>query len=146
MRGLRWVVLLLCAGTSAGAAQQDSEVDAGTKILAMQHIWSQAYVIKDPKALERILDEAFVNIDSDGTLQNKAEVLAEVRRSSVVQVLTESMAVHLHNDIAIVTGVFLLKGMDQGRPYAQRERFVDTWSCRNGQWTSVAGLVTRINP
>ena len=137
------VALLASVGTSAGYAQDvDSDVEAN--ILATQHMWGQAYVSKDPKALERILDDAFVNVDSDGILQTKADVVAEVRTSTVVQFLTESMVVHLHGNTALVTGIFQLKGVDRGKPYAQRERFVDTWFHKNGQWVSIAGLVTRI--
>jgi ketosteroid isomerase-like protein len=144
VRILIWVALLACTGTSAAYAQGDSDADVGAKVLAMQHIWSQAYVSKDPKALERILDDAFVNVDSDGILQTKAEVLAEVRTSTALQVMTESMVVHLHGNTAIVTGVVLIKGVDHGKPYALRIRFVDTWFDKNGQWVSIAGLVTRI--
>ncbi len=110
----------------------------------MEHVWGHAYLSKDPRALERILDDAFVNVDSDGKLQTKADVLAEVRTSTALQYLTESMEVHLHGNTAIVTGIFWIKGVDHGKPYAQRERFVDTWLFRNGQWVSIAGLVTRI--
>ena len=138
------VALLACAGTSAGYPPGDSDSDARAKILAMEHVWGQAHVSKDPKALDRILDDAFVNIDSDGKLQSKAEVLAQVRTSTVMQFLTESMVVHLHGNTALVTGIFQLKGVDRGKPYAQRERFVDTWFHKNGQWVSIAGLVTRI--
>jgi ketosteroid isomerase-like protein len=137
------VALLASVGTSAGYAQ-DADSDVEAKILATEHMWGQAYVSKDPKALERILDDAFVNVDSDGILQTKAEVMAEVRTSTVVQFLTESMGVHLHGNTAIVTGVFQLKGVDRGKPFAQRERFVDTWFYKNGLWVSIAGLVTRI--
>ena len=143
MKTLMLVALLASVGTSAGYAQ-DADSDVEAKILATEHIWGQAYVSKDPKALERILDDAFVNVDSDGILQTKAEVVAEVRTSTVVQFLTESMVVHLHGNTALVTGIFQLKGVDRGKPYAQRERFVDTWFHKNGQWVSIAGLVTRI--
>ena len=143
MKTLMLVVLLASVGTSAGYAQ-DADSDVEAKILATQHMWGQAYVSKDPKALERILDDEFVNVDSDGILQTKAEVVAEVRTSTVVQFLTESMVVHLHGNTALVTGIFQLKGVDRGKPYAQRERFVDTWFYKNGLWVSIAGLVTRI--
>jgi ketosteroid isomerase-like protein len=129
---------------SSGFAPGDSDSDAGAKILAMEHMWAQAYVSKDPKALERILDDAFVNVDSDGKLQTKGDALAEVRTSTALQFLTESMAVQLHGSTAIVTGIFLIKGVDHGKPYAQRERFLDTWIFKNGQWVSIAGLVMRI--
>jgi ketosteroid isomerase-like protein len=138
------VALLACVGTSAGYDQGNADSDTEAKILATEHMWGQAYVSKDPKALERILDDAFINVDSDGKLQTKAEVAAEVRTSTVAQFLTESMVVHLHGNTAIVTGIFQLKGVDRGKPYAQRERFVDTWFYKNGQWVSIAGFVTRI--
>ena len=138
------VALLACVGTSAGYAPGNADSDAEGKILATEHMWGQSYMSKDPKALEMILDDTFVNVDSDGMLQTKAEVLAEVRASTVLKFLTESMVVHLHGNTAIVTGVFEIKGVDRGKPYAQRERFVDTWLYKNGQWVSIAGLVTRI--
>jgi len=144
VKTLMFVVLLAYVGTSAGSAPGDADSDVEAKVLAMQHIWGQAYVSNDPKALERILDDAFINVDSDGMLQTKAEVLAEVRTSTAVQFLTESMVVHLHGNTAIVTGVFEIRGVNRGKPYAQRERFVDTWLYKNGQWISIAGLVTRI--
>jgi ketosteroid isomerase-like protein len=144
VRTLIFVVLLACAGTFAGPASGDADSDVEAKVLAMQHMWGQAYVSNDPKALERILDDAFVNVDSDGVLQTKAEVVGEVRTSTAVEFLTESMVVHLHGNTAIVTGVFLIKGVNRGKTYAQRERFVDTWLYKNRQWISIAGMVTRI--
>jgi ketosteroid isomerase-like protein len=144
VKTLMLVAVLGCVGTSASYAPRDADSDVEAKVVAMQHMWGQAYVSKDPKALERILDDAFVNVDSDGILQTKAEAVAEVRTSTAVQFLTESMVVHLHGDAAIVTGVFLINGVDRGKPYAQRERFVDTWLNKNGQWVSIAGLVTRV--
>jgi hypothetical protein len=146
VKTLMLVALLVCAGSSAGYAPGDSDSEARTKILALEHAWGQSYVSKDPKALDRILDAAFVNVDSDGRLQSKTEVLAEVKASTILRFLTESMTVHLHGNTAIVTGIFLVKGVDRGKPYAQRERFVETWLCKNGQWASISGLVTRIGP
>jgi hypothetical protein len=52
--------------------------------------------------------------------------------------------VHLHGNTAIVTGIFQIKGVDHGKPFAQRERFVDTLLYKDGQWVSIAGFVTRI--
>jgi ketosteroid isomerase-like protein len=144
MRALTLVVLMVCAATWSGYAQGTSDSDATAKIIAMEHMWSQAYVLKDPKALERILDDTFVNVESDGKLLTKAEVMAEVRASTILQVLTESMVVNLHGDTAIVTGIFLMKGVERGKPFAQRERFMDTWLYKNGQWVTIAGLVTPI--
>ncbi len=142
MRTLMLVALLACAGTSSGFAQGDSDSDAASKIVAMEHVWGQAYAVKDPKALERILDAAFVCVSSDGKLLTKADILADVKTSTALQVLTESMVVHVHGDTAIVTGTFRTKGVERGKPFERRERFVDTWLHKNGQWVSLTSMVT----
>jgi ketosteroid isomerase-like protein len=142
MRSLMLVMVLACAGTSAAYAQRDSDTEAVSKIVAMEHVWAQAYMIKDPKALAAILDDAFVCVTSEGKVLNKAEVLADVNTSTALQILTESMVVHLHGDTAIVSGTFRTKGVERGKPYARRERFVDTWLYKNGQWVSITTMVT----
>lgn len=108
----------------------------------MEHVWAQAYMAKDPRALARILDDAFVCVDSDGRLLNKAEVLTNVKESDTLQLLMESMVVRLHGDTAVITGIFRTTGVEHGKPFARRERFVDTWLSRNGQWVSISSLVT----
>jgi hypothetical protein len=138
------LVVIVCAATLSAFAQGTSDSDATAKIIAMEHMWGQAYVLKDPKALERILDDTFVNVESDGKLLTKAEVMAEIRESTILQVLTESMVVHLHGNTAIVTGILLMQGVERGKPFGRRERFVDTWLCRGGQWVTLSDLVTPI--
>jgi len=142
VRTLLLIALMACAGTSAGYAQRDSDVEAESKIVAMEHVWAQAYMIKDPKALAAILDDAFVCVGSDGRLWNKADVLADVKTSTALQILTESMVVHLHGNTAIVSGAFRTKGVEHGKAYVRRERFVDTWLYKNGQWVSITTMVT----
>lgn len=88
------ISLLAWAGTSAGYAQAGFDADAESKIVAMEHVWAQAYTIKDPKALAAILDDGFVCVTSEGKVLSKAEVLADVRTSTALQILTESMLVH----------------------------------------------------
>jgi ketosteroid isomerase-like protein len=142
MRTLTLAMLLVCAVTQLGNAQGDSDSDAVSKIVAMEHVWAQAYMAKDPRALAAILDDAFVCVASDGKMLTKAELLADVKTSSALQVLTESMVVHLHGDTAIVSGTFQTKGLEHGKAYVRRERFVDTWLYRKGQWVSITTMVT----
>ncbi len=142
MKALRLFALLAAAGASAVHAQENSDSDAKSKIAAMEHVWAQAYMARDPKALARILDDAFVCVSSDGKLLTKSEVLADVKVSDTLELLTESMAVRLHGDTAIITGIFRTVGVERGKPFARRERFVDTWLYRNGQWLSISSVVT----
>jgi ketosteroid isomerase-like protein len=142
VRTLILILLLACAGKLPGYAQRDSDGDSQSKIVAMEHVWAQAYMIKDPKALAAILDDAFVCVTSDGKVLTKSDLMADVKTSTALQILTETMVVHLHGDTAIVSGSFRTKGVERGKPYARRERFVDTWLNRNGQWVSVTSMVS----
>ncbi len=144
MRTLTLVALLACATVPSGYAQGVSDSDVTATIVAMEQVWNQAYVLKDSKALEKILDDRFVNVESDGRLITKEEMLTEVKGSTALQIITESTEVHVHGDTAIATGIFRIKGVQRGKPFAQRARFVDTWLYKNGEWVAIAGVVTPI--
>jgi ketosteroid isomerase-like protein len=136
-------MLLACAGTLAGYGQS-SESDAKSKLFALENVWNLAAQGKDLKALQSLLDDAFVYVDSSGKLLTKTEVLASVQASPALQVLSESMVVHMHGDTAVVTGIFQTKGTERGKPFIRRERFIDTWHYKNGVWMSIASLTTPI--
>jgi ketosteroid isomerase-like protein len=145
MKTMILLALVACAGNSVLRAQwAASDPDAKSKIVAMEQVWNQAFVLKDSKALDTILDDRFVNVESDGRLITKGDMLAEVKGSTALQIFTESTEVHVHGDTAIATGVFRIKGVQQGKPFAERARFVDTWLLKNGQWVTIAGVVTPI--
>jgi ketosteroid isomerase-like protein len=144
MRRLMLAVLLACAGTSAGSGQRIPESDAESKIIALENVWNQAAQGKDLKALAALLDDAFVYVDPDGKMLTKVEVLADVQASRGLQIVSESMVVHLHGDTAVVTGIYQIKGVDRGKAFVRRDRFVDTWHYTNGAWRSIASLATPI--
>ena len=58
--------------------------------------------------------------------------------------VTEQSDVHVYGDAAVVVGIFRVKGMEKGKPYVRRERFVDTWIKSNGTWQCVATTSTLI--
>jgi ketosteroid isomerase-like protein len=138
------LALMACAAVPSSYAQENSDSDVTAEIVAMEQVWNQAYVLKDTKALEKILDDRFVNVDADGRLITKADMLADLKGSTGLQILTESTEVHAHGDTAIATGIFRIKGVQRGKPFARRARFVDTWLYKNGRWVTIAGVVTPI--
>jgi ketosteroid isomerase-like protein len=144
MRTLLLAGLLACAGISANYAQEPSDSDVSSKIIALENLWNQAAEAKDLDALDRILDDAFVYVDSDGRLMTKTEVLGDVKASQGIRVTSDSMVVHLHGDTAVVTGIYKTTGMERGRRFVRRDRFVDTWRYKNGSWVSIASLATPI--
>jgi len=114
------------------------------EIIALEKAWNQAYKLGDTRALEEILDDQIVLINDDGSIQTKAEFLASVQpaKSQEQQVAPESMNVRVFGNTAIATGVFRAKGVESGKPYVRRERFVDTWVHKGGKWLCVATTAT----
>jgi len=124
------------------AQDEFSESEARSKILALENAWARAAEIKDVKALDTLLDNAFLNVAPDGRLMTKAEVLADVKAASLQQLVTEAMTAKLHGNTVIVTGIFRMKGIKDGKPYLQRGRFVDVWLYKNGSWVAISSQAT----
>jgi ketosteroid isomerase-like protein len=128
------------------SAQGDADSAVQSKIIALEKAWNQAYKHADRRALARLLDDQVVLINDDGTVQTKAEFLAGVTKSNAQQqqVAPESMSVHVFGNTAISVGVFQAKGIGRGNSYTRRERFVDTWVYKGGNWVCVATNATPI--
>ena len=135
---------LLVAASSFVAAQSDSNVTA--KITALEKAWNQAYKAADRRALDAILDDHIVLSNDDGSAQTKAEFLASLTPTSSQeqQVTPESISVHVFGDVAIATGVFHAKGVENGKRYTRRDRFVDTWMRRGENWVCIGTNATPI--
>ncbi len=111
-----------------------------SKVIAMENAWNQAELHNDAQAVNLLLADDFVMTVAEGTLYNKAQILASVRDKSYrPQVLQSSgMIVHPYGNIAIVTGAYYEKGVDKGKPWERRGRFTDTWIYLGGRWQCVA--------
>ena len=140
------VGLLILSATLTAARQSDSGDDAG-KVLALENAWNHALEAKDTKALGMILANTFVSIEIDGSISSKSEFLAGIKAPDYQpsQAVTEQSNVQVYGNAAVVVGVFRVKGMEKGKSYVHRERFVDTWIKTNGTWLCVATTATLIS-
>jgi ketosteroid isomerase-like protein len=140
-----WIVLVR-ATALIGVAQDEADRIVQSKIIALEKAWNQAYKLGDKRALGRILDDQIVLINDDGSVQTKPEFLATVKKSNSQdqQVAPESMSVHVFGNTAISTGVFRAKGVEAGKTYVRRERFVDTWIYKDGNWVCIATNATPV--
>jgi ketosteroid isomerase-like protein len=145
MRSFVLGMLMVCAAFCVCAAQ---EGDAGIqgKITALEKLWNQAYKSGDTKALDTILDDSIVLINDDGSIQSKKEFLASVKASNAQeqQVAPEMLKVNVHGNVAIASGVLRVKGVEGGKAYTRRERFVDTWLHKGESWVCIATDATPI--
>jgi ketosteroid isomerase-like protein len=146
MRLTRFLLALVCGGAVLVLGQADGDPGVQSKIVALEKAWNQAYKLGDIRALDVLLDDRIVLINDDGTVQTKAEFLAGVKpsESQEQQVAPESMSVHVFGNTAVATGVFRAKGVEGGKPYMRRERFVDTWVYMGNKWVCVATDATPV--
>jgi tellurite resistance protein len=142
---MKKVVVMILAACSLMAAQ-NGNADPVTKVMALEHAWNQAEQRRDTKALVAIFDNALQYIEYDGSLMTKAAFLARVKSSSAnpQQMITQGMAAHSFGSTVIVTGAYIAKGLENGRPYTRRGRFIDTWVFKDGNWVCVASGTTPI--
>ena len=146
MRRIVAVSSALLLGAALAVAWQQTVSDDGGWVLGLEKAWNQALEEKNTKALDMILAGTFVSIDIDGSVSNKSEFLASIKSPDyhASQAVIEESNVKVYGDAAVVVGVFRVKGMEKGKPYGHRERFVDTWIKSNGKWQCVATTSTLI--
>ncbi len=146
MRKIFLSVGMLLLFVSSAAAQQANMSDEGGRVLALENAWNHALEAKDTKALDMLLANTFISVDIDGSISSKSEFLASIKAPEYQpsQAVTEQSSVQVYGDVAVVVGVFRIKGTEKGKPYVHRERFVDTWIKLSGAWQCVATTSTLI--
>lgn len=147
---LGWTLAIVLLAVACSAGQTEGDTATRSKIVALEQLWNQAYKSGDTKALDSILDDAIVLVNDDGSMQTKAEFLASVKAASPdpaaqqQQVAPESFSVHVHGNVAIATGVMRVKGVEGGKPYTRRERFIDTWLYKGKTWVCIGTDATPV--
>jgi len=137
--------VFLAAVTLSCLAQTSTSDDAG-RVLGLEKAWNHAIEAKDTKALEQLLASTFVAVEIDGSMSSKSEFLAGIKAPEYQpsQAVNEDMNIQVYGNSAVVVGIFRVKGVEKGKPYVHRERFVDTWIKQNQGWQCVASAATLI--
>jgi ketosteroid isomerase-like protein len=137
-------VLVLFGAIAIPAVAQNNSTDE-SKIIAMEKAWNQAYKSRDGKALGIIFDDSIVLVTDDGSLESRSDFLTNIDQSSSSQQADpESIKVHIFGNVAIATGVFRQSGLENGKAFVRRNRYVDTWVREGESWACVAASATPI--
>lgn len=141
-----FLTALIYATALVVPAQEATDASVQTKIVALEKAWNQAYKFGDKRALDALLDNEITLVNDDGSVQTKSQFLADIKKSNSAeqQVSPESISVHVFGNAATATGIFRVKGIEGGKPYLHRDRFVDTWVNKDGKWVCVSASATSI--
>ena len=133
-------VLLALFSMGQAAAQKSKDDSQQTKLLVMEHLWNEAQVNRDARALDGMIGSAFVNTEWDGEISDKSKFLADIKdpQFKPVSLTIQDLKVSMYSDSAVVVGIYHTKGTYQGKPYEHFGRFTDTWVFTEGRWQCAA--------
>jgi ketosteroid isomerase-like protein len=136
------VGLALLLGVVAAVAGQGGLSDDAGRVLALETAWNHAIETKDTKAMDMLLSDSMVAVESDGSFSTKSEYLAGFKAVDFQpsQAVNEKNDVHMYGDTAVAVGIFRIKQVEKGKTVVHRERTIDTWVKINGTWKCVAAV------
>ena len=124
-----------CAGLTAA----NNNPSARQYILESERQWAESVATGDTSALQRILADDFVGIDSKGRTYTKAQTIADTPKAPryFVSNHLNEVKVRFYGNTAVAQGS---ESWVRRRGEPRRGRFVwtDTWINRNGRWQIVA--------
>src|SRR4051812_7918046 len=141
--GLLVVVAFLLAGVPA-AAQTGG--NAEREIRAAEKLWNESRVHADVAALGRLLDERWTVTHGDGTINTKAEYLADLKsgaRKFFADVKQDDFTVRVYGETAIAAGLSDSKVEYKGKPSGGALRFTRVYMKRDGRWVMITSHATR---
>jgi ketosteroid isomerase-like protein len=122
------------------AAQKFKDDSQETKLLVMEHLWNEAQVNRDARALDAMIGGEFVNTEYDGEVSDKAKFLNDIKdpHFNLSSLTIQDLKVSMYGDSAVVVGIYHTRGTYQSKPYEHFGRFTDTWVFTEGRWQCVA--------
>jgi ketosteroid isomerase-like protein len=145
------VAVLTIAVTSLALGQMKSK--SGRQSASLQQTLMQveqelvdALVRGDVAPWERYLADTYIFTAPDGTTQNKAQFIEELKSGALKMESSKNadMKVQVYGDTAVVTYRSTDKGTDKGTDISGHYRWTDVFVKRNGRWQIVSTQGTSI--
>lgn len=121
---------------AAVASAKDAPAKIPADLAARVHAYDDAQVKGDKAALEDLLADDYVLVNSRGQRQDKAGLIGDYTKPGFrIEPFTVEEPVELvWSDGAVMGGVATLRGVDAGQSFEVRLRFSDIWAKRHGKW------------
>ncbi|HEX5206405.1 MAG TPA: nuclear transport factor 2 family protein [Steroidobacteraceae bacterium] len=132
-----WMMCALLIAVQARAGQEVGDYRGlPADLAAAATAYDLAQIRSDRSELERLLADDYTLAGSDGKNETKAQDIADSvapgRKTTYVAISKQVRKVWPNG--AVLGGIVDAKGVDHGRPFVMRARFVDVWAERNGRW------------
>lgn len=134
--------LLACLTIYASAIHAAAQEPAGpaSQVRKLEEKWAAAYKERKIDLLSSLLAEEFVITVEDGNTYSKAGYITHSADPSVRVEIAElsDVHVHVHGNIAVVTGAYHETGRSNGKPYEYHDRLTDVWVKTGTNWQVIA--------
>jgi ketosteroid isomerase-like protein len=140
----RRLCILLAVLFLSSQLQLSAQTSDKVRVFSLENAWNEAQSHRDVKAVAALLAPTFAYTDADGSFMDKEQFLATVRAETSSVIVNEGMRADSYGDVMVVTGAYREQGVENGKPYARRGRFTDTWIEQSGQWLCAASQETLI--
>jgi len=129
--------------------QQLSEAEREVKKLERE--WLDAYEKYDAEAMNRIVSDDFKLTFSNGSVQTKADILAQLKSAQDAnrpspKFSTEDVLSRVEGDTVILTGRVIQQMTRDGQTRMVQMRYTDTYAMRQGRWQVIASQLRGDDP
>jgi len=134
------LVLAVCPLVAQTNTKAEQEIRASEKL------WNESRVRADVAALGKLLDDGWTVTHGDGTINTKAEYLADLKsgvRKFFGDVKQDDFTVRIYGDTAVAAGVSDSKVEYKGKPSGGALRFTRVYVKRDGRWVMIVSHATR---
>jgi ketosteroid isomerase-like protein len=118
------------------------------EIETLEAQWRAGVLQNDVNTANQLLADDYLGINPNGTLETKADALAQ-RRSGTMKVSSiepANIKVRVYGDTAVVTSLVDVQGRDGDRDISGRYHYTRVYSRRGGEWKIVSFEASRLPP
>ena len=124
--------------TAVEQTSKGSEAATAKELIGLENKWTEAAKKGNADGVGPLLADGFIATDADGSVHNKAQTLARIKTDKWETNQISDVKVAVYDGAAVVTGIWVGKGISDGKPVNAQERWTDTWVTRHGRWQCVA--------
>ncbi|HZZ38153.1 MAG TPA: nuclear transport factor 2 family protein [Acidobacteriaceae bacterium] len=141
------VLLLLPACNLAWGFPHHERTNIRKDIESLEQQWRQAILTNNVSEMDHLLADDYIGITSNGTVESRAQDLAQ-RRAGTVRITEldlSDMHIRVYGDTAVVTSQAQLQGTNGASDISGEYRYTRVYNRRLGQWKIVSFEASRMN-
>ena len=139
---LTLLALFLFLALPALAANCPNQPKTEAALLDLEHSWADALSRKDVAAVSCLVADEFEEVDSDGLLKTRGEMLGHIPQRKPGTNRLSEMRAHVEGNSGFTRGLAEL--VDASGKVVARVRFTDVFTYRDGRWQALVGHETLI--